>query len=311
MAESPAYIAAVLVCSGSVRWLVSEHTEKLGFTELALVGGGLGLLILSRTNAILVLGLALVVTAVGCRAGSSRSHFRFVAASVITASLIWLLVTGAVSLLPSNRVSDQSDNLIDVALQGRFQFRSEPWDWRFWDKRTRPESKDLQDWLVVRTYLRSESIRLGTPFSHLERKWILDDMGEHPGKTLQMFAIRLLSLHTLLINSVKPADFHLGPFVGWRGYVTFHVLLNSLHCLLVTLSSVFLWQFRHGISRYWALWSVWVSLLVFHGIVYAEPRYLLPALPGMVLMSAVVLAGFFSPRSHTGGEAHIVSVAAG
>ncbi|MGA2719899.1 MAG: hypothetical protein ABSF78_13125, partial [Candidatus Acidiferrales bacterium] len=52
----------------------------------------------------------------------------------------------------------------------------------------------------------------------------------------------------------------------------------------------FLVHERGLFASYWPLWGPWLALLLFHSLTYAEPRYMLPAQPGLAVMAACVLA---------------------
>ena len=41
--------------------------------------------------------------------------------------------------------------------------------------------------------------------------------------------------------------------------------------------------------KYWVFWGITLSLLVFHGLTYMEPRYIFPSKVALYLMSAAGL----------------------
>ena len=58
------------------------------------------------------------------------------------------IITGAFKLVPRAEVgSSQLGNSAHVILQGRFQYRTEPFDWRYWDDDTRGGSRAHMTWV--------------------------------------------------------------------------------------------------------------------------------------------------------------------
>ena len=203
-----------------------------------------------------------------------------------------LLVSASLKRLPATRgVGEQASNFSDVVFFGSFQFRTEPWDWRFWGKGTRQGSIDYQNWLDKRQELTDESARTGIAVSRLEMKWAMNDIIHHPIKRLQMFAIRVLALNIWIVNSVDPSAFHVGSLGGRSAYFLFHIVLNGIALLLVFAAIWFLLLNRAEFLSSWPLWGIWAGLLLFHAFTYAEPRYLLPGLPGLAILAGCAFSG--------------------
>jgi hypothetical protein len=177
-----------------------------------------------------------------------------------------------------------------VLLLGSFQFRSEPWDWRFWGKATREGSVDYRNWIDTQKRLIGESASTGESTSRLELAWTLHDIFSHPLIRAKMFLVRVLALNVWTVGSTKPSDFDLGPFRGRSAYVGFHVIANSIALLSIIASAWFLICNRTQFFTYWPLWGSWLGLLLFHAFTYSEPRYMLPAQPGLVVMTSAFLA---------------------
>lgn len=289
LAESPAYIGVVFFIYGFARWQSRDGSSSLFSDKDWLTWVGLSLFILSRPNAILILGLALIAAlAISLRKSQGeRKEAKFILTNVGLASLIVIISFGIVSALPG---SWQSGNLAHVVFQGRFQYRTEPWDWREWSKANRQGSVDHATWVDESNEIKRRSDETGTPVSNLQRQWILEDIKEHPALTFQMAAIRLVSLHVAVVNSQKPEAFKLGPFSGRIVYTAFHIIVNSVTFLILLASAWFLLAKRERIIFYWPLWTPWMALLIFHAFTYAEPRYMFPCYPGLVIMAALGLA---------------------
>ena len=288
-AEVPAYVGATLTAYGATKWLKSEERARLS-KYLVIATMGLSLMVLSRTNVVILFPI-MFFAALICRRNWLRpSEARFIASCAVCTILVLALVTGLLRFLPRSRPSAQSDNLIYVAFQGRFQFRSETWDWRFWQDY--PDRKDYKAYTNFLQQLKSESLTSGISLSKLQLSWIMEDIREHPIINFKMAAVRVLSIHITLVGSTDPANFRIGPCRGPRAYWMFHVLLNSVNFMIYVLSLLFIYLHRRQIWSYWSLWGPWVALVIFHAVVYAEPRYLMPARPGLMLMSSVTIAGF-------------------
>lgn len=289
LAEPPAYIGVVFFIYGFARWQSGDSSSSLFSDKNRLIWLGLSLFILSRPNAILILGLALIA-AIAIRLSKSpggRKEAKFIFANIVLASLIVIASFTIVTALPG---SWQSGNLAHVVFQGRFQYRAEPWDWREWSKANRQGSLDHAAWVNELNEIKRLSDETGVPVSTLQREWVLRDVKEHPVLTIRTAAIRLLSLHIAVVNSQNPEAFKLGPLSGRITYAAFHILVNSVTFLILLASACFLFAERRRLAHYWPLWAPWVALLTFHSFTYAEPRYMFPCYPGLVIMAALGLA---------------------
>jgi len=289
--ETPAYIAAVVFMYGWARWR-AEIAQRLLWPGAVLALAGLSGLILCRLNAMVVLGIAAVCGLVVWfqRNRRNAADVKFATLCVVGGLAAVLLVSASLKRLPANRgVDEQASNFSDVVFFGSFQFRQEPWDWRFWGKGTRQGSVDYQNWVDTRQALSEESARTGEPRSRLEMKWAINDTLHHPITRLQMFGVRVLALNIWIINSVAPDSFAVGSFGGRPLYFLFHFVLNGIALLLVFASGWFLAVNRKDLFAWWPLWGIWVGLLLFHAFTYAEPRYMLPGLPGLAIMAGCAL----------------------
>lgn len=292
-AETPAFLGAAIFAYGWARY--RTHRAAGAFTSCS----GLILLVLNRPNTLPVAAVALLIAAIGWSSKSaifrveSRLALRcalFTLGAVVVASALLALQKGNEGL----RV--QTTNVYDILLQGSYQFRTEPWDWRNWGKNTRVGSLDYQDWSEQRDKLLKQSLDSGVHFRDVERAWVVADVLAHPMLHLRATAVRVLSQNVATVNSVHPDSFGIGPFRGRWVFFGFHGLLNLIGLLPLAGSLWFFAQRRREILSYWALWSPWLALFAFHALVYAEPRYLLPGRPLLCIMSALALTQYFSSR---------------
>ena len=285
LAEGPAYLA---VCWFLYGWCEASAPDRAGGTwPRAVMILGLTGLILCRPNAVLVLPLA-----AGAWLFLRRSRPRDAAvtlAGIVGAGAIVLAFSGLVSVLQGKADTRQSGYLAQIALQGRFQYRTETWDWRFWDSVTREGSRDFADYQRTIDRLRSESGPGVLPVGERTRAWVVDDTLAHPWLTLKMALVRTFTMHLSFVNSRSVSAFRVGPIPGSVVYWGFHAVVNAIGLGLGIASIAFLVQRRGALASLWPLWAPWLALIAFHAIVYSEPRYLLPAKCCQVVMAACVL----------------------
>ena len=298
-AETPAFLGAAIFVYGWARY--RTHRAAGAFLSCS----GLILLVLNRPNTLPVAALAFLIAAIGWTSKSAIMHAEsrlalrcavFTFGAVIVASALLALQKGNEGL----RV--QTTNIYDILLQGSFQFRTEPWDWRNWGKNTREGSQDYQDWLEQRDKLLKQSLDSGVHFRDVERAWVVDDVLNHPILHLRATAVRVLSQNVATVNSVHPDSFGIGSFRGRWVFFGFHGLLNLIGLLPLAGSLWFFAQRRREILSYWALWSPWLALFTFHALVYAEPRYLLPSRPLLCIMSALAVTQYLNSRKSLATE---------
>jgi len=291
-AETPGYVAAVVFLYGWARWQKRAEHRAIN-SSLALALFGLIALIFCRMNAGILLAVALICGAALYRRSSpERALARRFAILCFAAGIASVyLISAAVRQLPSPREVDmQASNFSEVVFLGSFQFRTEPWDWRFWGKSTRQGSVDYRNWVDARNELVKQAENEGLPLSKLQLNWVVQDILHHPWKRLQMFSVRMLALNVWMVNSTHVKDFGFGRLRGAFVYWTFHVFVNLLALLPVAGSVWFMIAYRKELLVYWPLWGLWLGLLLFHAFVYSEPRYLLPAEPAMAIMSGLVVS---------------------
>ena len=291
-AETPTYVSAVFFLYGWARW---RSDRALRFSSGASIAmAGLIALTLFRPNVLVVLGIAAFCAAARWLRHSKRGirDAKFAILSIAVGLSTAVLVSLLVKNLPANQgiKNLQDKNFSDVLFFGSFQFRSEPWDWRYWGKTTRDGSLDYQNWLDTRQDLLQTSAATGEPISRLQTKWAVRDITHHPLTRLQMFAVRTLALNIWIVNSTQPANFHLGPLKGRSIYLLFHIILNGIALLPLFLSIWYLTISRANFFADWPLWGIWAALLLFHAFTYAEPRYMLAGQPGLAIMAGCALS---------------------
>ncbi len=185
--------------------------------------------------------------------------------------------------------SESQDNLLYyVAHQGRFQFREEPTDFRFWDNTERPDSKDYQNWVRSNDSLHHIMDTTGKSFKIVYRDFFYEDALDHPFWFVRQFVVKCVFGNVYLINSIKPDNFKLGPFKGPIAFSGLILLINLVNILIIT--GIFIFLFRHPQNlSYWPYWGIILALLIFHGLTYMEPRYLFPSKVAVYILSAAGL----------------------
>ena len=285
LAEGPAYLA---VCWFLYGWSEAVAPERAGrMWPRAIMILGLAGLILCRPNAVLILPIA-----AGAWWFSRRSRpqeAKVTLAGIAGAGVIVVAVTGLVSVLQGKAETRQSGFLSHVALQGRFQYRTETWDWRFWDSVTREGSRDFADYQRTTGQLERPSAPGEPPAGARTRAWVVEDTLAHPWLTVKMALVRTLTMHLSFVNSKGVSAFRVGPIPGSVVYWGFHVAVNAIGLGIAIAALGFLVTRRGTLAPLWPLWAPWLALVVFHAIVYSEPRYLLPAKCCQVVMAACFL----------------------
>ncbi len=175
-----------------------------------------------------------------------------------------------------------------VAHIGRFQFREEPTDFRFWESDNRPDSKDYQNWIKSGQELDGVIFKTKRSYNAVYREFLINDIMEHPFLSTRQFLIRCMYGHLNIISKVQPAQFNLGPLHGAFGFWTFLLVINSINLIVLAGVALFLFQ-EKKLIQYWIFWGITVALLVFHGLTYMEPRYIFPSKVALYVMSAAGL----------------------
>lgn len=285
LAEGPAFIGVLLILLAFIR--------NDGRYFYSLIIGGLTLLILSRPNAGLSIGLLSVCTLYFW--WKKRDRLSYFWASLIVGCIV-LGVSGFVKTLPNKRESlKQAEYLSYVMHIGRFQFRTESFDWRFWDNDIRPDSKDYKDWVNSGKQLENEISESGQTFNSVYYKWILGDIIDHPLITLKQFGIRILFGNTLQISSLNEKRFAIAGLSGNFVYWVIHSVINLINLAFFLLATRFITKIGR-FREFWPLLMIVAALWIFHGVVYMEQRYLFPVRPIILFLAALSVSEVIQNR---------------
>lgn len=307
LAETPAYFSAALSVYGlglmkAGKWVL--HPRALMPLVLGLVG-----LIACRPNAFLTVAFALILWSLPGRhiwrnVGAARK------ATVVIVGLTagCLVAVFALVRCAPTRNQQQMATLTWVMLHGSFQFRNEPFDWRYWDDEFRGDSADYAEWKATNAALASEARRTGRVLEDLRLNWVLDDLLSRPLLRLRMAGVRMLYLQFWTSHAGRPEHFKLGPLRGRPAYYLSHVSVNLIQCVATGLFLVWCWVSRRELVHHWPLWLPWFSLLLFSSFIYAEPRYLYPGQAGVFAAAGMQLSrllGDRMPAAHDGGGGRV------
>jgi hypothetical protein len=196
--------------------------------------------------------------------------------------------------LPSNPADDsQSSVLLYVIHEGRFQFRNEPFDWRYWQNNFRgKDSKDYKDWVKSQDSLLLARRAKRIKFNVVYKDFVIHDILDHPFITARQFFIRTLYGHTYMINNASPSQFKVAGIQGRAVYLLVHLLINLLNIVILIGATIFLFRKKRYLLEFWPLWLPWLALIIFHGFSYMEPRYMMPSRPGIFIMAAEIMTGW-------------------
>ncbi|MBF2708251.1 glycosyltransferase family protein [Flavobacterium soyangense] len=287
LAEMPAFFSLALAIYG---WSIAfeDPDKKKGWILLSL---GMWLLILNRPNAILLLGVLFLVIVYSF---FKNKTFYATYGKKLSFTFLTVLILGMGTLQLARSINgnesggSQESYFYYVAHIGRFQFREEPTDLRFWESDNRPDSKDYQSWIRSGGELDAVMAKTKRTYNTVYSHFIIGDMLEHPFWTARQFVIRCFYGHINIISKVQPDQFDLGPFKGSLGYWTFLFIINSINLLVLVGAVLFLYH-EKNLIQYWIFWGISVALLIFHGLTYMEPRYMFPSKVALYSMSAAGL----------------------
>lgn len=286
-AEIPVFFAASII---AYAWS-NVYSNPLKFSNWLLFGFGLWLLIMCRPNALLILGLGFLVLGYSFfkRKDFLVTYGKKTFYTMILCGLSCFATLKLANIVNANKqVYDQESLFYFVAHQGRYQFREEPLDFRFWDDDIRPDSKDYKNWKLKAGELDRYRVKTGKSNSEVYQQYLINDILEHPFITTRQFFVKTLFGQVYIVNSISPENFHLGPIKGAFLYWVFLFVVNLINILIFIGSLIFLFKTK-DLLKYWPLWSIPLGLLLFHGMMYMEPRYMFPARVALYIMSATGL----------------------
>ena len=299
--EAPAFFSLAVALFG---WSKVYFNAK-DFNGWTYVTVGFLCLILNRPNVMLMFGIVFLVILYSWF--FRREFFRiYTKPLIISFTIVAIAGLGILQMakwITNKDGSETQDNLLYyVAHQGRFQFREEPTDFRFWDNEIRPDSKDYQNWKLSAGVLSRKMEANNKTYNEVYREFLISDAIENPWLFTRQFFVKCFYGNIYFINSVNPEQFKLGPLKGRIGYTILILTINLINIIIIFGIFVFLFKQKDHL-KYWPFWGIIIALLIFHGLTYMEPRYLFPAKAALYILAA---AGLYklSPIKNTVNKIH-------
>jgi len=282
--EVPAFIGMAMMVYACSRIFIYKDNFFIKKTITALTAGTV-LLTLSRPNASL---LFVFISPLIFILWKKKSYlFKPLTYAMLFALFTIILVSTLVKQLPNTRKSyKQIDYLAYVILQGCFQFRDEPNDWRFFDPSIRPDSRDMINYRNTQKLLYQKMADEDKTLSEVNIPYIINDVIHHPFIFLRQCVTKTLYGHSLNVSSVKPEHFTLGPLRGRTGYNLFYYCINIFNASLILLSLYTLYRYYRW-HKLLVVIIPWVALLAFHAATYMEYRYMFPVRTIIITFSAI------------------------
>lgn len=287
LAEIPAFFSLAVAIFG---WTIAfkEPEKKRGWILLTY---GMWLFILNRPNAMLLLGIGFLVVLYSFYKNKPffNNYGKKLMLTFVTVGLLGFGVLQLAKSISVNKVAGNQESLFYfVAHIGRFQFREEPTDLRFWESDNRPDSKDYQNWIKNGEKLDSIINSTNRSYNDVYQDFLIQDALSHPFWFTRQFFVKCMYGHVNIISKVQPSQFDLGPFKGAVGFWSFLLIINSINLIVLIGVGLFLLN-EKNLIQYWIFWGITVALLIFHGLTYMEPRYIFPSKVALYSMSAAGL----------------------
>lgn len=254
----------------------------------AALGLALALLVVMRGNYVFAIPLAVL-------AGLASKRPAVAMGSCLAGALAIVLCLGAywgvARLNQSMGVKVRQDSLLThVLIQGAFQYRTEPLDWRPWEQEARAGSRDYAAYAEARTEIEKRTQATGQPMPAVEWAWLKNSMIGDPWAWLRMAPWKALSALWFRISPVRVERVFGVGLEAQAAAVVISVLLNAP--FLFTLSLAIWGTFKGRTKGSVAQWFCWVPFfagILFIAGTYSEPRYLVPGFPGVLVLAALVL----------------------
>jgi len=263
---------------------------------------GISFMILNRPNTLLILpvGFLFLLYFYFKQKEFFINYGKKIAISLIISGAIGFSSLQMAKVINGSKYGHTQEGALNyVLLQGRYQFRNEPTDFRFWDNKNRADSKDYQEWKLKFGELERTIKQNNISYDKAYKDFIIPDYFKNPFLSARQFIVKCFYGQMYFINSIKPNNFKLGPLHGAVGYWSLLVLINSINLLVLIGVFIHLFTSKNN-ANYWLFWSIIVSLLLFHGLTYMEPRYMFPAKAAFCILGAAGLyrVSFFKKWIH-------------
>jgi hypothetical protein len=255
--------------------------------------------VMTRPNGILIIPVELVFIFILIRLDNNRkfNYYSLLVALIISFFTFLIITTQLVSNHGRNKIvstlekSSQNSYFYHVALHGRFQYRNEPLDWRFWDNSTRIGSLDYANYVLVSDSLDNAVLDVNDNTS--VKSWIIKDIIANKFIFMRQVLVRFVVGNILIINSKSPEKFKVGSLHGKYLFFIIHIVLNILNFIFIIALFIFFNRYFKNRKYILILLSPYFSLIIFHSLVYMEQRYLFPARPIFILSFIIISNSLF------------------
>lgn len=291
--ETPAFLGAAATVWAGVRLFARGQSEPLPWGLAA--GACLGWLVSMRGNYVLTIPLI-------AASGLAGSRWKVRAGALLagaTGALISMLVFAGVAELnrAMGAAARQDAFLTHVLIQGAFQYRTEPLDWRPWEEETRSGSRDYAAYAQVRRELASRRADSGLPMSEVEWAWLREDVKANPWA---WFRMALFKAASALWFRISPARVERvlgeGAAAGLAAFLISAVLNAPFLAALILAAKLAVCR-PLSVQQLLVCWAPFVGGLIFVASTYSEPRYLVPGFAGVLVLAAVSLSFHFDRSS--------------
>ena len=276
--ESMVYVSFILLLYGGIKW--SRTADKpLNSTGWWCFLLGSLLLMSARLNFVVIIPVILLFLLITIRKKNSVDLRKGLLIYCLLLGLFMIATRVSLNNLPGNKGKDYHNNYGAYVLHmGRFQFREEPWDWRFWEGDIRGDSRDYINWKKSKETLFGQINDTGGRQLHsIYNSWVINDYISHPLMALRQFIVKTVYGNVFIVNSFQPQNFRFGPLRNITGYFIFHFLVNSVNLLLIIGFIGFIWKNRKFMMNdYWLIPVLFLTFVGFYSLTYMEPRYLFP-----------------------------------
>ena len=288
--ETPAFAAAAGVTAAGIRWLACKRNEWNDAHRAAVaVTIALGALLAMRGNFVLTAPLLVLA---GMLTRSRKAAVESVVIAIGGVLLAGAVFWGTARLNAGMGAQTRQDSfLTHILIQGAFQYRSEPLDWRPWEKEARGGSRDYAAYAAVRAQLSTRQSSTGLPLAVVEWQWLKDSWMSDPLAWLRMAPLKAASALWFRISPVR-IEKHLGG--GRKGAAAAFVISAVLNApVLVMLFVAMAYSFgRKGATAAEKLmcWGPFLAGLIFVAFTYSEPRYVVPGFGGLAVLAGCAMA---------------------
>jgi hypothetical protein len=287
-AELPAIAISFFLAGYYIKYLENIHERN----KFIVVSSLLLLISFCRPNSILVFPFLIAFIALHFFLLKNLNFKQFINLTIIC--LITIFVGFFALEILKNQSKEitsgrgQDEHLWYVIHEGNFQFRNEPFNWAYWQKNFRANSVDYNDWVKSKDSLNNLASTTDKDINYYYKELMVNEYRTIPLIKIRQFFIKVVYGQFFNINRLSPENFKLLFFKGPQGYFFILILINLINIIIFILSILYL--LKNLLKSYLIIpFSIILSLHVFHGLVYMEPRYLLVLRPFFVLISVLYI----------------------